>query len=117
MLQLGTSRELLERCVTVGRALQPAFFFAIQIPIFLTLSSSPNSWAADPKNGIILAGYAVEGTLAKELVREPKSVMHRRGKHLRHGGGTTERQRAAKLLTASLAPRFFTVHEQYWNAH
>jgi cleavage and polyadenylation specificity factor subunit 3 len=44
MLQSGMSRELFER------------------------------WATDSLNGIIIAGYHVEGTLARELTKQPKEV-------------------------------------------
>lgn len=44
MLQSGVSRELLER------------------------------WAPDPKNGVIITGYSVEGTMAKQLVMEPEEI-------------------------------------------
>lgn len=32
-------------------------------------------WASDPKNGVMIAGYAVEHTLAKEIMLQPKEVM------------------------------------------
>ncbi|RPA83081.1 Metallo-hydrolase/oxidoreductase [Ascobolus immersus RN42] len=44
MLQSGVSRELLER------------------------------WAPDPKNGVIVTGYSVEGTMAKQLMHEPLEI-------------------------------------------
>lgn len=44
MLQSGVSRELFER------------------------------WCQDQKNGVIIAGYSVEGTLAKKLMSEPEEV-------------------------------------------
>jgi len=44
MLQSGSSRELFER------------------------------WCQDAKNSLIIAGYAVQGTLASELKDEPKEV-------------------------------------------
>lgn len=31
-------------------------------------------WASDPKNGCMIAGYAVEGTLAKDIMNAPKEV-------------------------------------------
>ena len=31
-------------------------------------------WASEPKNGCLIAGYAVEGTLAKEIMNAPKEV-------------------------------------------
>lgn len=44
MLQNGVSRALLER------------------------------WAPDPKNGVVITGYSVEGTMAKEIMKEPESI-------------------------------------------
>lgn len=44
MLQSGVSRALLER------------------------------WAPDPKNGVIITGYSVEGTMAKVIMTEPESI-------------------------------------------
>ena len=45
MLQSGTSRELLER------------------------------WAPDPKNGLIISGYSVEGTMANSIMNEPDEIV------------------------------------------
>lgn len=44
MLQNGVSRSLLER------------------------------WAPEPKNGVVITGYSVEGTMAKEIMREPEAI-------------------------------------------
>ena len=32
------------------------------------------SWCSDPKNGCIVAGYCVEGTLAKHILSEPEEI-------------------------------------------
>jgi cleavage and polyadenylation specificity factor subunit 3 len=32
-------------------------------------------WASDPKNGVIIAGFAVEHTMAKEIMAQPKEVV------------------------------------------
>lgn len=32
------------------------------------------SWCTDPKNGVIIAGYCVEGTLAKNILSEPEEI-------------------------------------------
>ena len=37
-------------------------------------------WCTDPKNGVVIAGYAVENTLAKDLQKEPEQVMSLEGK-------------------------------------
>ena len=61
MLQNGVSRELLER------------------------------WAPDSKNGVVVTGYSVEGTMAKQIMNEPKeipAIMNRgRGKGTLMGPG------------------------------
>lgn len=37
-------------------------------------------WASDPKNGVLIAGYAVEHTLAKEIMAQPKEVVTLEGR-------------------------------------
>jgi cleavage and polyadenylation specificity factor subunit 3 len=37
-------------------------------------------WATDPKNGCLIAGYAVENTLAKEIMLAPKEVVTLEGR-------------------------------------
>ena len=37
-------------------------------------------WATDPKNGCLIAGYAVENTLAKEIMNSPKEVVTLEGR-------------------------------------
>jgi cleavage and polyadenylation specificity factor subunit 3 len=37
-------------------------------------------WASDPKNGVLIAGYAVEHTLAKEIMAQPKEVLTLEGR-------------------------------------
>jgi cleavage and polyadenylation specificity factor subunit 3 len=32
-------------------------------------------WAPDPKNGIVFTGYSVEGTLAKQVMNRPKTLI------------------------------------------
>ncbi|KAF4123870.1 cleavage and polyadenylation specificity factor subunit 3 [Geosmithia morbida] len=60
MLQNGVSRELLER------------------------------WAPSEKNGVIITGYSVEGTMARQIMQEPdqiQAVMSRSMAGARRGGG------------------------------
>lgn len=52
MLQSGVSRQLFER------------------------------WCSDPRNGVIIAGYSVEGTLAKKLMSEPEEITSLDGRAL-----------------------------------
>ena len=37
-------------------------------------------WATDPKNGCIIAGYAIENTLAREIMNAPKEVVTMEGR-------------------------------------
>lgn len=37
-------------------------------------------WASDPKNGVLIAGYAVDHTLAKEIMAQPKEVVTMEGR-------------------------------------
>ncbi|KAI0136798.1 Endoribonuclease YSH1 [Xylariales sp. AK1849] len=82
MLQNGVSRELLER------------------------------WAPSEKNGVIITGYSVEGTMAKQIVTEPdqiQAVMSRNINAMRRGpGGDGERV---------MIPRRCSVAEYSFAAH
>ncbi|KAJ6117312.1 Endoribonuclease ysh1 [Penicillium capsulatum] len=86
MLQTGTSRELLER------------------------------WAPSERNGVVMTGYSVEGTMAKQLLNEPDQIpavmskvnaMQGRG---RVPGGNDEEQKV-------MIPRRCTVDEISFAAH
>ncbi|AEO61408.1 hypothetical protein MYCTH_2311535 [Thermothelomyces thermophilus ATCC 42464] len=82
MLQNGVSRELLER------------------------------WAPSEKNGVIITGYSVEGTMAKHIMQEPEqiqAVMTRSSAGGRRGpGGDAEKV---------MIPRRCTVQEFSFAAH
>jgi cleavage and polyadenylation specificity factor subunit 3 len=82
MLQNGVSRELLER------------------------------WAPSEKNGVIITGYSVEGTMAKQIMQEPEqiqAVMSRNTMGARRGpGGDSEKV---------LIPRRCSVQEFSFAAH
>ena len=41
------------------------------------------TWCTDPRNGVIIAGYCVEGTLAKELMSEPSEVVASSGQMMK----------------------------------
>ncbi|KAH3943819.1 hypothetical protein HBH98_075650 [Parastagonospora nodorum] len=82
MMQSGTSRELLER------------------------------WAPDPRNGVIITGYSVEGTMAKQIVHEPDqipAIMTRSANAARRPGQKENEQ--------SMIPRRCTVQEYSFAAH
>lgn len=36
-------------------------------------------WCSNEKNGVLMPGYCVEGTLAKEILNEPKEIESMRG--------------------------------------
>lgn len=81
MLQNGVSRELLER------------------------------WAPNEKNGVIITGYSVEGTMARDIMQEPseiKSIMSRNVTAARRPGGDGEKV---------MIPRRCTVAEYSFAAH
>ncbi|KAL2824933.1 Endoribonuclease ysh1 [Aspergillus cavernicola] len=85
MLQTGTSRELLER------------------------------WAPNERNGVVMTGYSVEGTMAKQLLNEPdqiSAVMSRAatGMGRTRMGGNDEEQKI-------MIPRRCTVDEVSFAAH
>ncbi|KAL2871785.1 cleavage polyadenylation factor subunit YSH1 [Aspergillus lucknowensis] len=85
MLQTGTSRELLER------------------------------WAPNERNGVVMTGYSVEGTMAKQLLNEPDqipAVMSRAASGMARTrmGGNDEEQKI-------MIPRRCTVDEISFAAH
>ncbi|KID62120.1 Endoribonuclease YSH1 [Metarhizium brunneum] len=82
MLQSGVSRELFER------------------------------WAPSEKNGVIITGYSVEGTMARQIMQEPDQIPAVMSRHLAAGrrapGGESERV---------LIPRRCSVAEYSFAAH
>ncbi|KAL3480314.1 beta-lactamase-like protein [Aspergillus californicus] len=85
MLQTGTSRELLER------------------------------WAPNERNGVVMTGYSVEGTMAKQILNEPEqihAVMSKAatGMGRTRMGGNDEEQKI-------MIPRRCTVDEVSFAAH
>ncbi|KZZ95195.1 endoribonuclease ysh1 [Ascosphaera apis ARSEF 7405] len=84
MLQTGTSRELLER------------------------------WAPNEKNGVIMTGYSVEGTMGKQIVNEPDQIpavmTGRNAVNRKMGAGGDEDQKV-------MIPRRCTVDEISFAAH
>lgn len=57
------------------------------------------SWCTDAKNGVIIAGYCVEGTLAKTILSEPEEIVTLNGQKLR--------------LNMSVAYISFSAHTDY----
>ena len=82
MMQSGTSRELLER------------------------------WAPDPRNGVIITGYSVEGTMGKQIVHEPDQIPA-----ITQRGSNTARRPGQKEGEPVLIPRRCTVQEYSFAAH
>lgn len=86
MMQSGVSRELLER------------------------------WAPDQKNGVVITGYSVEGTMAKIIVTEPDTIpaiMSNRG----GGGGLNRNKMPGKEGEQVMIPRRCSVEEYSFAAH
>ncbi|PVH95564.1 hypothetical protein DM02DRAFT_147160 [Periconia macrospinosa] len=82
MMQSGTSRELLER------------------------------WAPDPRNGVIITGYSVEGTMGKHIVHEPESIPA-----VTTRTTNTARRPGQKEGEQIMIPRRCTVQEYSFAAH
>ncbi|KAL2075712.1 hypothetical protein VTL71DRAFT_655 [Oculimacula yallundae] len=83
MLQNGVSRELLER------------------------------WAPSDKNGVVITGYSVEGTMAKEIMKEPEqiqAIMSRNTGGARRGPGLADSEKV-------MIPRRCSVQEYSFAAH
>lgn len=82
MLQNGVSRELLER------------------------------WAPSEKNGVIITGYSVEGTMAKQIMQEPETIQAIMSRNTalatRRGGGDGDKV---------MIPRRCTIQEYSFAAH
>jgi cleavage and polyadenylation specificity factor subunit 3 len=87
MLQSGMSRMLLER------------------------------WAPDPRNGVVMTGYNVEGTMARTILQEPESIPS-----IMSGGGGGVGQSMGKKTKGgednmAMIPRRCTVEEFSFAAH
>ncbi|KAL4900372.1 hypothetical protein BDW74DRAFT_162191 [Aspergillus multicolor] len=85
MLQTGTSRELLER------------------------------WAPNERNGVVMTGYSVEGTMAKQLLNEPDQI-HAVMSRAATGMGRT-RMNGNDEEQKIMIPRRCTVDEVSFAAH
>ena len=82
MLQNGVSRELLER------------------------------WAPNEKNGVIITGYRVEGTMAKQIMQEPEQIQAVMSRNT-HGARRAPGADSEKVLI----PRRCSVQEYSFAAH
>ena len=90
MLQNGVSRELLER------------------------------WAPNERNGVVVTGYSVEGTMAKDLLKEPDSIPAIMGPRGSGQGGAAAAWRGGRLTAAEerpMIPRRCSVQEFSFAAH
>ncbi|KAF3312773.1 endoribonuclease ysh1 [Orbilia oligospora] len=83
MMQNGVSRELLER------------------------------WCPDPKNGVILTGYSVEGTLAKSILNEPTEIQAFKKEHTSRRSGREEADRVMIPRRCSIDELSFAAHVDY----
>lgn len=85
MLQNGVSRELLER------------------------------WAPSDKNGVVITGYSVEGTMAKQIMQEPDQIQAIMSRNT--GGGTGRRGPVGGDAEKVMIPRRCSIQEFSFAAH
>lgn len=45
------------------------------------------AWCEDPRNCVVIADFAVQGTLARDILGNPAEVMTRNGVKVHSGGG------------------------------
>ncbi len=65
------------------------------------------AWCEDPKNGIIIADFAVAGTLAREVLDEPKEIMS-------HSGHKVHRLLNLVHVTACFAVKALNLDAHLW---
>ncbi|KAK5122597.1 endoribonuclease ysh1 [Meristemomyces frigidus] len=87
MLQNGVSRVLLER------------------------------WAPDPKNGVVITGYSVEGTMAKQIMTEPDTIPAVMTNRQNGGQGGVMAKKMGGESDKVMVPRRCTVQEFSFAAH
>ncbi|KAJ1984231.1 endoribonuclease ysh1 [Dimargaris verticillata] len=95
MLQNGLSRELFER------------------------------WCSFDRNGVVLTGYSVEGTLARDLLNEPEAIESLRGKPLPvrltidsiSFSAHVDFTQNSQFIYETQAPHVVLVHGEYTNMH
>ena len=87
MLQNGVSRELLER------------------------------WAPSERNGVVITGYSVEGTMAKEILKEPDSIPVVTGQRGAPQGQAAWRGGRVREEERAMVPRRCSVQEFSFAAH
>ncbi len=87
MMQSGVSRELLER------------------------------WAPDQKNGVVITGYSVEGTMAKQIMNEPDSINAIMSRGTAGGAGARRGAAAGREGEQVMIPRRCSVQEFSFAAH
>ena len=63
-----------------GHVLTVAISYTNYADISFLSTTITDRWATDSKNGVLIAGYAVEHTLAKEIMNQPKEVVTLEGK-------------------------------------
>ncbi|KAL9643144.1 hypothetical protein ABK040_001633 [Willaertia magna] len=82
-------------------------------------------WCSDPRNGVIIAGYCVDGTLAKKIMSEPDTVTLSNGNTvpLRMTVKTisfsahSDRQQTEEFISAVKPPHIILVHGDPTNCH
>ncbi|KTW30663.1 hypothetical protein T552_00378 [Pneumocystis carinii B80] len=88
-----SSLKSLDRFEDIGPCVMLASPGMLQNGVSRTLLEK---WCPDPKNGLIIAGYCVEGTMAKQILNEPSEIIS---------------------LTGQKIPRRMTIEEISFEAH
>lgn len=76
------------------------------------------SWCTDKRNGVIIAGYSVEGTLAKHIMSEPEEITTMSGQKLQlkmsvdyiSFSAHTDYQQTSEFIRALKPPHVILVH-------
>jgi cleavage and polyadenylation specificity factor subunit 3 len=74
-------------------------------------------WAPDPRNGVVMTGYNIEGTMGRTILQEPESIPS-----IMSGGGGGVGQSMGKKTKGgednmAMIPRRCTVEEFSFAAH
>ncbi|EDV28608.1 uncharacterized protein TRIADDRAFT_19764 [Trichoplax adhaerens] len=75
-------------------------------------------WCTDSKNGVVIAGYCVEGTLAKEVMSEPEEVLSMSGQKLARKlsvdyisfSAHTDYEQTSEFIRMLMPPHIILVH-------
>ena len=72
-------------------------------------------WAPDPRNGVVITGYSVEGTMAKSIMLEPDTIPAVMAQRSQPSGGAAMAKKGGEEKV--MIPRRCTVQEFSFAAH